>query len=599
MSVRDKLLRKIAAKARPITTLISLACLYILLTLSSFGNRAGVEEDTIQSGGTPPFILADDITGPTLDLPSAFTKLGLPSYQLEVAAGRGSIDYTVVESKRGDSREALVYAFITSENELSEATPGSAVGLTLAKSLLRVQWLSKDIYILFVPSSLRNFSSGIRAWLDDFFRSSSPSLSAEKPMIRGAFVMDLAGGQGGIPIMEVEGINGAFPNADVAHLFLEVAEELGFPVTTRLVYESIVYSALNGGVHAPHTPFLDYGIPAITLSRSRTAGETTVKGPSVGHTARAVGKHLRALSAIHHQLHHSTHFYFYGGRRLEIAFGILLPTLVGFISPLFVGVVSLTANHEPVWMNSLVIGHIFLAIFVVGGGLLFSIVRNTGMIGGADVCTDPIRGSNKALDSSLAVAGVLAVMHMAFSRWLNKRCEIWDYPACLKTAAQKLYSLILTVLILMHWSLAAVSSIFVIPLLAMVSPLRLRKGEIGRTIVSILVLVICAFGVVSVLTGTWMFPVSRASFADAMLSVSQFARGLPKSVYPINHFIDFLRNWAAGDISIRRKLSTLAQEFVCHQGLALPGLCMVIFPALLVALEVAVGFGRTKSVNVE
>ena len=363
MPVREQVLVKLASKARILTAFASVACLYLLCIIPSFSNHAGVEEDTIYPGGTIPFVKPADVPREAESVAKACSRIGLPYFELP-----NDIQYTVVQSGRGDGREGLVYVFMGHQ--------ATSVGLTLANALSRVAWLSKDVYFLFVSTR-----KDIDEWLFDFYRShQQTSRLTDKPILRGAFVLDLSAASGVKTslFLEVEGVNGMLPNEDFGNVFFEVAQDAGLLVRVRSFYESVVFQAFNGGVHSPHTPFLNYAIPAITVRYDAGNKAVRVPGLSLLQISQVVGRHLRAISASHHQLHHSTSWYFYTGPSREVSMGLFLPVLLGLFSPVLVGVIDLNGHKEaPRYTISLVF-HMVWGSVVLGGLTCLAIIAFAG-----------------------------------------------------------------------------------------------------------------------------------------------------------------------------------------------------------------------------
>lgn len=583
MSLREKIVKKLLSRITLITAITWLLSVYCLTTLSQFANKVHVQEETMTSGGAPPFIQYDDVFTASTDVGATLKKIGLPAYQFDVD-GRAVIDFTVIESKRADTRECLVYAFMTSEGELMEGTPGSAIGLTVAKALTRANWLSKDIYIVWVPKTVGRFAHGLKEWLDDFLRSASPSLLKEKPLIRGAFAVDLTG-FGGSLIVDIEGVNGMLPNQDVSNLFFDVAEEVNFSVTTRSVYESMLYSALNGGVHTLHTAFLDYGIPSMTLKRANTTlARHSASSPSVMHTAQVVGKHIRAFTGLYHQMHHSTNFFIYVGPWMEVGLGTYILAAVGFISPIFRGVVGPEANNEPVWLSASLIGIVFSAIFLIGGGLLM----NLAILADPHSCVSPTAQlTPERILRATPIPLALSLLHVRLCMWLRRKAG-GDFGLSLRGVTQKWYSAVFTFIILYHWCSAIIASSVVIPVLALVSPLRRNKPI--QSIIGLCVVLGAWLTVGRYLMSYSVVPQPIKDYMIKVLSdlVALLKDGSLGKNSPFLEFLTFVRRVLLGSVRISTSVSRMVTEFYCVSGLALPILCMVIYPALLLAVEVMI-----------
>ena len=576
MSVRDKLFHQFAAKSRLITAVISLACLYYLSVLPLIGDRVNVNEDTMATGRTPPFIEAEDIFGRIdVDIPETIASLGLPTFAFQVSTGE-TIHYTVVESKRGDSREGVVFAITVSDM-------GTAVAITVAKALLKAQWLARDIYFVFVPLAVGPFGYGLREWVKDFyFPSSDFTLMREKPLIRAAFALNLSGG--GSLLMDYEGINGILSEQDVSNLMFEVADELRVPLKIRPVYESIAYMAFNGGVHAPHSVFIDSAIPAISLRHESTDPRGS-GSPSVGHTAQLVGKYLRALSSLHHQLHHSTSVFFYSTYRYDVSQGKIVPLMVGLVSPWFVTILVPEANNAPVRPSVAINALTYSAFFLVGGLIFLSLIGDVGT-SSSNQCQNIIspdwRFSWKTVGTLVATSGIHA--------WVSRRMStIWsiDYAAELKFTAFKIFSIIMTMLIVFHWSVSVLTVVIIFLPLFAATPLRgpsslpMKAASLTLFLVSVLVFYLMVTGA--------SLPAPVQSFVSLSLSsLIDWLKPHASRTHLLIDLLTFFRALVDGSKSYNKSISTLIQEFVCVQGLALVVIWIVMFPALLIVFEILV-----------
>jgi len=140
----------------------------------------------------------------------------------------GSLTYTAVASSRGDSREAVVLVIATnwtaSRRGTSRASWGLGIGVVLAQYLKTVRWLSKDVFVLFVDSSLP-YGAGARAWLQSYFDGSS---AVRRGVLRQAVILDVSSRPASL-MCDVEGINGMVPNQDIVNSYTISASQSRFP----------------------------------------------------------------------------------------------------------------------------------------------------------------------------------------------------------------------------------------------------------------------------------------------------------------------------------------------------------------------------------
>jgi hypothetical protein len=577
MSVRDKLFEKLAQRSRSITAIISIISLYFLSTLPAISDRTNVSEDTMSPGRTPPFIEAQDLVQAAIgDMPANITGIGLP--YLHFTTSRGNrIDYTFVQSKRADSREAVVVGVQLSQTESgTQGVSGSAVALTVAKSLTRVQWLARDIYFVFIPDSCRSFSFGLREWLSDFYFSNHQSLMRERPLIRAAFALDLGSGVG-IPFMEYEGINGIAPDQDIANLMSEVADELRIPMRVRPVFESVAYQSLNGGVHSPHSAFLDKAIPAITLTTEKEGKQQV----TLQQLCQLVGKYLRALQALHHQLHHSTSIFLFTGYRQDVSLGKLIPLMLGAICPLFVSAVAPDHNNAPTAVLSGLVGFVLSAFLIVGGAAFWSLLSLSGFP--VSTCTFPVKPTDTISTSAVACIGIACLLHVLASKYLGRNAS-YDHGHELRSAAFKVTAIVMTVVMLFHWSAAVVVGALVVPVVIAAVPLRDGRIYILRRVVGILTLVF-SVSVFTCMVSGFEVPVSiRGAVIQGIDFLTAHARSIADPTKAPLELLAFLRSLVGN--GTRKSLSTLVQEFQCVKGLALPLYCFAILPGLILGVEI-------------
>ena len=556
--------------------------------MSKFSNLAKIEEETIAPGDLDSSVSVQDYIHNFADVADTLARLNLAFYSFRVGGSNLTIHYTVVESKRGDTREAAVYAFVVSEDESKETTPGSQVALTLASGLRKANWLSRDVYILFIPKAATVFGHGVRAWLADFYRSDFPSVpSSEKPIIRTAFALDLTGPGGSSVLIEVEGINGMLSNMDISNVFFDIHGGVNFSV--RPVFDSIAFSAMNGAVHSVHAAFQDFAIPAISLRRDPSS-LSTGSGPSALSVAQALSTHVRSLTALFHQFHHSTNFFLYTDFAKEVSLGFIVPILVGMYSPLFPGLLALDVNNEPFWVvNSFTVMAIG-AILGVGGVAVASFLFQYRKLG--ESCSILITGDDINCFLTFGPVVLASLLHLGLLTMLSNRAKC-DAGSALKASAQQMYSMVITMLLLFHYSGAVLATVFVVPALTLVSPIRGAPWYSKILSIAVIITMLNLYGGLAL--GTWILPFPRGfipAVLDEVLLLS--TRNSLDGSMPVS-FVQFLRQLSNDSISHWKSPGQLTHEFLCIQGLALVNLWIVIFPALLLSCEIALCDSRRPS----
>lgn len=340
MDTTTGLLRKL----RYVAPLVSVVSLISLTRLHTFGNGFSIEEDTMITGRTAPFIHRHDLIPPIDHMELAFSRYGLPV--LEINSSVCTLHVAMIEAKREDARESLVYVFLYDGNgdQGYTASAGISVGISLGKVLPKMTWLSKDIALVFAPKSAWGTDDCDTLLISSLFGIDTRDHLVRK-LTRGAVVVDLTAMHlhNGLELV-VEGAGGTLTNQDFSNVLLESAQELGIPVHVKSVYQSIFFTGMNVGARYLHARFHALGIPSFTL---RSAPENPQGGIHILEVAQLVGKHIRAASGLHHQLHHSTNWYFYSGPTQDISLGVFLPLLLGIISPLFLSILDPDENNEP------------------------------------------------------------------------------------------------------------------------------------------------------------------------------------------------------------------------------------------------------------
>lgn len=181
----------------------------------------------------------------------------------------------------------------------------------------------------------------------------------------------------------------------------------------------------------------------------------------------------------------------------------------------------------------------------------------------------------------------LSLMHVRLCMWLRKRAG-GDFGLSLRGVTQKWYSAVLTFIILYHWCSAIVAALVVVPVLALVVPLRRNKPI--QSIFGLCVVLGAWLTVGRYLLSNSVLPQLIKDnmikiFSDLVASLQDGARGKNS---PFAEFLTFVRRVLLGSVRISTSVSRMVTEFYCVAGLALPILCMVIFPALLLAVEVLI-----------
>ena len=356
----EKALKRLLTRARFITTVISLFCLYQSGRLHLFGDHSDVSEDTIIPGGTPTYISRLVAMDQAVTLSEQLNALDL------VVIEDGSVTWTCVPATRGDGREGVVYVFVVDENSSVSNIKGTDVGLSIASSLLKEPWLSKNVYFAFIRGAPAAYNEHLERWFASLYRDVHER-HEQIPLIRVACVFDFTNSsETGTPLVVAEGINGQSTYEDYSNAIFEVARELNYHLEPVSVYDSLHDSMTNERLHRLHHVFLNFGIPAFTFTRSKYPGNLSKERVTLRTTAEVLGKHLRAVSGIGHQLHHSSPFFLYAGPQKDVSMGVYLPLIIGLLSPLFVAVVDRFSVTCSITAEVVVLSYTFAGPLLVG-----------------------------------------------------------------------------------------------------------------------------------------------------------------------------------------------------------------------------------------
>lgn len=412
----EKTVNWLVSRSRFITALISIFCFHQLSRLDTLGEHTDVSEDTIIPGGTPSYISRVL----TLDHSSKVGTL-LKDLGLEVIE-HGMVTSTYIPATRGDGREGLVYVFVVDEEPTLSPVSGADVGLSIAASLLREAWLSKNVYFVFIHGTSDRYYEYLEHWFDGWYRDLQGRLHPI-PLIRAACVFDFArSSTNGTPLLISEGINGQSTFEDYSNSLFEVARELNYHVEPVSVYRSIHDSMTTERVHRLHHVFLNFGIPAFTFARSRAESHSPNDRVTLQATAEVLGKHIRAVSGISHQLHHSSPFFLYTGPQKDVPMGVYLPLSLGLISPLFVSVIDRFSVRCSISTELILLTYSFLASLIVGLPAFVLTLRSTvdAATGHQESVERDIWSLHPNPDHMVKIGSILALAHIITGAVIKK-----------------------------------------------------------------------------------------------------------------------------------------------------------------------------------
>ncbi len=530
-------------------SLISLLCLHNLGNLQDFAVHMDVSEDTMIPGGTPSFI-ADTLVVGSNGVANSLRGIGVQVVEYE------EVTLGVIPGTRSDSREGILYVFV--DDGSTSSVKGFDVGLTIASSLIRQSWLSKDVYMVFLGTE----SQGIlQRWFELWYRNASIK-DHTIPVLRVACVFDFtASSHTGTPYILSEGLNGQSTFEDYSNVMFEVARELNYPLETTPLYDSIRNSISGSGVHRLHHVFMNYGIPAFTLTRGMDQRYPPLR-INLRNTAEILGKHIRAVSGLGHQLHHTSPFFIYSGPQKDVPMSVYLPLTIGLFSPLFGAVLDRYRFGASILHELIGIAYAFAGPLI--GLLSFVVVLKEEALGDPDVCATAPNNEHSALVPLWhGVVLVLVLGHIIAGICIKKVCSsrlYCQFSSLYLDSIDKAYTVLCLALIFLDFRAAITTGPWIISTL---QSLRFVARK-HRTFFSFILgpVLVC------------------------LLITSSATNGAFEKVTRISHTLQVLDfSWMCDSVS--PVLASFA-DFWCVGCTSMVVIYTMIFPLILMALETVV-----------
>lgn len=554
-------------------------------------------------------------------LRSALSDVGLDFHELNVSAAgrhRTSALYSAASAFRSDSREAIVLVVAANwtggAQAAAKAAWGLSIGVVLADYFQTVQWLSKDVLIVFVDKSLP-YGASTRGWLSSYFGGSS---AIRRGVLRQALVLDIPSQPSNL-YLDVEGINGALPNQDIVNIF----ERQAVAVQHRGVWNSVRFTFGNGGVHSSHAAFLEFQVPAFTVRGTRSStGKASIR---IEDVARACEATIRCMSNALQQLHHSFNFYFYTNQRRHISNGLYLYPAFLMLSPL-----AVLADWD---MRSYMVGNVAnIATAVISGSPIFLLATDRQLVSwlnsilpislhlppacenafGKEVAQDRRDAVFSWLAASLVLASLLTLIlrNLALSVFRESAAETSDSGAkeevttaststvplavplweAMRAAAATLYFFALAPMAIYCWAAALPLTMVVVPLTTLARPWSLRR----RPVRSLLVLLFLAVNFVLIVAP----PTARSAIVGdaasaAKRSCSEFYfRSLLPAVPPgarqwmPTPLVTWIQHGGLDVADMPLALFESARDFNCVGGMSFVVFCFLYWPLLVLSAQI-------------
>ncbi|CAK9033229.1 unnamed protein product [Durusdinium trenchii] len=330
MSLALDLSQRVVRHHQLITGALFIAALIVLAIFPSFDRRTEIEEHGLIAGYADSGFGSEWQAQKDLQtaIDTSLRKAGLEAYHINYSTplGSRSLTYTLAEARRADSREALVLAIASNWSATKAPAKfswGVGIGVTLARYLRTVHWLSRDVFVVFLDAGLA-YGASARAWLRAYLGGIS---ELRRGVLRQAVVLQIKNGVSSL-LLDVEGINGMVPNQDLVNSYTVSARATGVSGQTSLqihhrdAWDSVLHHARNGGVHSSHAPFLELQVPAFSIRGVNKKGDRGAV--NLASLTVSIEGLVRCMSNALQQLHHSFNFYFFTGPSSHISNGFYL-----------------------------------------------------------------------------------------------------------------------------------------------------------------------------------------------------------------------------------------------------------------------------------
>eukprot|EP00397_Hematodinium_sp_SG-2012_P016122 GEMP01016440.1.p1 GENE.GEMP01016440.1~~GEMP01016440.1.p1 ORF type:complete len:678 (+),score=129.06 GEMP01016440.1:67-2100(+) len=533
-----------------------------------------------------------------------------PLYEIPYATKwvNGSNYYTVVQSSRGDSREAIILVISTHAWSLGvqPSAVGIAVGLILVQYLRQVNWLSKDILVIFSDRTVP-YAQNIRSFLETYTSGSIPMV--RRGVLRQAVVAEIDSTFDSVHL-RVDGINGMLPNQDLVNAFMIEAQQQHLLVVEPKPWKSVSDRLFNGGVHNAHSAFLEYQVPAFTAQARKGTKKTSGNQRKADALVKSLEGLLHDMSNILQQLHHSFNFYFYNSPNSHVSTGIYLYPLFFMLCPLGSYLVYTPPFIDDI--RSLICGmSTVLALIAFCGGVPFLLATNSFAAGAfglqVPTCDGTREGARETARMWLMIAscGILffavALRRWAWIVWEGDNVDqgakkhftipypLWNTMTC---ASGCIFGFLLAPLAMYNWAMALPFTVIIVPILLIMTPWSSQR--LVRSVV------LALFLLSHVVPFLEFSPDNRAlvarSFTQLDHNFKQLVKhsGIPHqmAVYLPTHLVSFLfgKNGLINilDVDPFEQLYTLAEHYTCVHGALFPLFCFLYVPFFAVVFIVSV-----------
>jgi len=619
--IRDLIIKYVLPRYRIITFAGFFAGLIPLSIFTGFDRRIEMEEHGMMPTSVKSEFKADwksrlksnileleryDTVGGALN--ATFAKIpGQPLFEVpyKTSSAQGSNYYTVVESERGDSRESLVLVISTQSFSLGPKSSswGLGVGLTLAHYFRQVKWMSRDVLIVFIDGSVP-YAQNIRTFLHQY--TSGTVAIPRRGLLRQALVLDMHNEYDAVHL-DIDGINGMLPNQDLVNHMIYEARNKGVKLREPRPWLDVRHRFFNGGVHKAHSVFLEYQVPAFTVTAERKRAKK--QNPDYDKATKIlqiIEGTLHGMSNILQQLHHSFNAYFYNTLYSHLSTGIYLYPLYFMQAPLLTYL-----SLSPPFIGDIrsILAGMFsvLCVQIICGGVPFLLATNEviAKTHGLSIPTCDGRGEMPATTAQIwllcaAISIILFGLILRTVAW-----HIWDesgkkqhftipYPLwnTIKCSNGLVFFMMLAPLTIYNWAMAVPLTVIMVPTLLLVTPFSTESAFTSIMCAAVLAAHLLPFMDWPLDTQMW----AQNYFSDLELQFKQSikASGIRPEMYRYvpTPLISFLCG-KLGIVSILAaepflQLYKLAEEYVCVGGSLFPIICFIYIPYIAVIFIIGI-----------
>lgn len=265
----------------------------------------------------------------------------------------GDTLYGILHAQRGDGTEAMILAAPWTNSDGEDNISGLSIGIALTRFFSRWPVWSKNIIVVFSE----NPKASMRSWVEAYHTS----LDLTGGSIEAAVVLDYPGVNDYFDHVEIsyDGLNGELPNLDLVNIAVSITEHEGMKVSlhgiscdkisdsdfwSRLVVMAagIKNAALSGlgKVHG-NEAFSGWRIQAVTLKAHGTQGAHDVT--TFGRIPEAM---FRSINNLLEKFHQSFFFYILLAPRYFVSISSYLPSAVGLSISFALASLDSTINNN-------------------------------------------------------------------------------------------------------------------------------------------------------------------------------------------------------------------------------------------------------------